>query len=118
LHVAPWTLLGSDQWGPLLSLQVGYSGCGPDHAFSLWMSGGFQETSPPRAVVTLVHETQEMCDAYFTQNVGFDLLPLYERYLQQYGPGRLVLVLNGPDGFTQELPVSVVDSIYPMKSMR
>ena len=118
LHRAPWTLLGSDQWGPLLALQVGYSGCGPDHPFSLWMSGGFQETSPPRAVVTLVHETQEMCDAYFTQDVGFDLLPLFERYLQQYGPGRLILVLNGPDGFTQELPVAVVDSVYPVKSRR
>jgi hypothetical protein len=118
LHRAPWTLLGADQSGPQLSLQVGYSGCGPDHAFSLWMSGGLQESSPPRAVVTLVHETQEMCDAYFTQNVTFDLLPLFERYLQQYGPGRLVLVLNGPDGFTRELPVAVVDSIYPVKSVR
>lgn len=118
LHRAPWTLLGSDQWGPLLSLHVGYAGCGPDHAFSLWMSGALQETSPPRAVVTLVHESEEMCDAFFTQNVAFDLLPLYERYLQQYGPGRLVLVLNGPDGFSQELPVAVVDSIYPMKAGR
>ena len=118
LHHAPWTLLGADAWGPLLSLQVGYSGCGPAHAFSLWMSGGFQETSPPRAVLTLVHENEEMCDAYFTQQAAFDLRPLFERYLAAYGPGRLVLALNGPDGFVQEVAVAVVDSIYPVKAAR
>lgn len=118
LHRAGWTLLDANLWGPLVSLQVGYSGCGPDHALSLWMSGDFQQTNPPRAVLTLVNESEEMCAAYFTQQAAFDLRPLFERYLAQFGPGRLVLALNGPDGFVRELPVAVVDSIYPVGAAR
>ena len=116
LHLAPWTLLEARAAGPLLELAVGFSGCGPDHAFSLWMSGGFMESMPPRASLTLVHETMEACDAAFTDTLRFDLMPLYLRYAEQYGPGPLVLVLHGPDGFTHELELATVppDSIYPL----
>ncbi|MBK8166870.1 MAG: hypothetical protein IPK64_13085 [bacterium] len=115
LHRAPWMLLRAGVRGPRLELQVGYSGCEPDHAFSLWMSGGFLESMPPRAHLTLVHETMEACDAAFTQEIGFDLMPLFGRYAEQYGQGPLVLVLHGPDGFTRELELATVppDSTWP-----
>lgn len=108
LHRAPWTFLGAQVYGPVLELQVGYSGCGPQHEFSLWMSGGFQESMPPRAQLTLVHETMEECAAYFTQTVRFDLRPLYDRYVESYGSGPLVLVLRGPDDFDHEIELATV----------
>lgn len=115
LHRAPWLLLRAGVRGPRLELQVGYSGCEPDHAFSLWMSGGFLESFPPRAHLTLVHETMEACDAAFTQEIGFDLMPLFGRYAEQYGQGPLVLVLHGPDGFAHEIELATVppDSAWP-----
>jgi hypothetical protein len=103
LHRAWWMFLGAEVEGPRLRMQVGFSGCQPEHEFSLWMSGGFLESMPPRAHLTLVHETQEACDAAFTASPEFDLRPLYAMYLDQYGPGPLVLVVHGPDGFTHEI---------------
>jgi hypothetical protein len=108
LHRARWQLLEWSVRGPLLNLRVGYSGCQPDHAFALWMSGGFMESMPPRAALTLVHESQELCDAYFTRELGFDLGPLYRRYVEAYGQGPLILVLHGPDGFAQEIELATV----------
>lgn len=115
LHRAPWLLLDYAVRGPRLNLHVGFSGCQPDHAFSLWMSGGFMESMPPRASLTLVHETEEECDAAFTSALGFDLMPLYARYIRSYGHGPLILVLHGPDGFTQEIELATVppDSAWP-----
>jgi hypothetical protein len=63
---------------------------------------------PPRAHLTLVHETQEACDAAFAASPEFDLRPLYAMYLDQYGPGPLVLVVHGPDGFTHEIALASV----------
>jgi hypothetical protein len=108
LHLAPWFLLEAGAQGSSLELLVGFSGCGPQHDFSLWMSGGFTETSPPRAHLTLVHETMEACAAAFTDTLRFDLAPLYARYARQYGSGPLVLVLHGPDDFTREVALATV----------
>ena len=107
LHVAPWQFLGAETSGSRLMLRVGFSGCQPDHRFSLWMSGGFQESAPPRANLTLVHGTQEECDAAFTDSLTFDLLPLAARYVEHYGPGPLVLVLHAADGSTHEIGMNV-----------
>jgi hypothetical protein len=116
LNVAPWTLLGVRPDGPNLFFSVGFSGCQPEHVFSLWMSGGFQESMPPRAHVTLVHETEEACDAAFSDSLRFDLLPLWDHYLDQYGPGPLIMVLHGTDGIVQEVPLFIAppDSVWPV----
>lgn len=108
LHLAWWMFVSSEVDGPTLRMQVGFSGCQPEHEFSLWMSGGFLESMPPRAHLTLVHETQEACDAAFTGSPEFNLRPLYARYLDEYGPGPLVLVVHGPDGFTHEIALASV----------
>jgi hypothetical protein len=115
LHREPWQFLGADVAAARLLLQVAFSGCQPEHRFSLWMSGGFAESSPPRANLTLVHETQEECDAAFTSEKAFDLTPLCARYVEQFGPGPLVLVLHDTDGSTREIPMIVArpDSVPP-----
>ncbi|MDO9694609.1 MAG: hypothetical protein Q7W56_07740 [Candidatus Latescibacteria bacterium] len=107
LHVAPWMYLDASVDGALMTFHVGYSGCSPEHPFSLWMSGGFMESQPPRAVVTLVNELDEECDAYFEQMPVFDLSPLFHRYMESYGPGELILDLRGPDGFSQLMKIGI-----------
>ncbi len=116
LQRAPWFLLDAQAAGADLRLNVGFSGCQPDHAFSLWMSGAFQESMPPRAQVSLVHESEEACDAAFDASLVFDLLPLWDRYLEAYGPGPLIMVLHGADGFVREIPLYVAppDSVWPV----
>ncbi len=115
LHVAPWTFLDAAVEGALMTFHVGYSGCEPEHPFSLWMSGEFQESSPPRAVITLVNELDENCDAYFEQMPVFDLGPLYRRYMESYGMGELILDVRGPDGFStlMKIGISMPDSTDP-----
>lgn len=115
LHREPWQFLGAEVSDAHLLVRVGFSGCQPEHRFRLWMSGGFAESSPPRANLTLVHETQEECAAAFTNALPFDLTPLCARYVEQFGPGPLVLVLHDPDGSTHEFPMAVArpDSVPP-----
>jgi hypothetical protein len=107
LHVAPWTFLDAAVGGARITFHVGYSGCQPEHAFSLWMTGAFMESMPPRAMITLVHETQEECDAAFEQRIAFDLGPLFRRYMVAYGPGELILNVRGPDGFSHEMRIGI-----------
>lgn len=93
LHYEPWNFQGAgieDHW--LLRLEVGFSGCQPEHPFSLWMTGGFMESYPVQVNLVPVHELAEDCDAYFTATKVFNLWPLRERFLEAYGPG--VLMLN------------------------
>jgi len=115
LHVAPWNFQDASVQGALMTFHVGYSGCSPEHPFSLWMSGEFMESQPPRAVVTLVNELDEECDAAFEQRPVFDLGPLYRRYVAAYGPGELILDLRGPDGFSQLMKIGIAmpDSTDP-----
>lgn len=108
LHFEPWNLLdvrlesvpapdGTVVEAPLLALDVGFSGCQPEHPFSLYMSGGFMESMPVQARLVAVHELAEECDAAFTATRLFDLRPLRDRFLDAYGPG--VLLLNVTDYF-------------------
>jgi hypothetical protein len=103
LHRAPWNLVSAEIARDHLKLRVGFSGCEPVHPFSLWMSGGFMESMPVRVKLVLVHELDEECDAAFEQDLVFSLAPLQERFLSLYGPGRLILSLQGLDGSLQEL---------------
>lgn len=110
LHFEPWNLLdahfvdiptpdGTVVNLPPLALEVGFSGCQPEHPFSLYMSGGFLESMPVQARLVAVHELAEECDAAFTATRVFDLRPLRDRFLDAYGPG--VLLLQVTDYFGQ-----------------
>jgi hypothetical protein len=110
LHYELWDLQGVEiQNDGFLELEVGFSGCQPDHPFSLWMTGEFMESYPVQANLVLRHGLAEDCDAYFTAEKLFNLLPLQERFLEAYGPG--VLLLNVMD-FHGEI-TQVEWEIYP-----
>jgi len=109
LHHADWTFIDGRIEEDRLYLHVGFSGCQPDHPFSLWMSGGFMESQPVRASIVLVHELEEDCDAYFETDLSFDLSALRLRFLLAYGPGELILVMPGFDGSGHE----IVWGIFP-----
>lgn len=99
LHIAPWRLLELDVLDELiLALHVGFSGCSPEHPFSLYAVGGFMESNPPQHDLVLVHELDEECDAAWEQRLGFDLTELKAEYMAMYGPGELICNLIGFDG--------------------
>jgi len=92
LHRVFYTLLGSSITGPAhITFDVGYSGCNPGHDFSLWMTGGFMESSPVQVDVVLVHETDEACEAAWREETGFDLGPLRRRFSSAYNDDELLL---------------------------
>jgi len=104
LHFGHWMLIEAELMERhLLRLHVGFSGCQPDHPFTLYASGGFMESQPPQINVVLVHEIEEDCDAYFEDELLFDLYPLWERYLEAYGPGVLMMNLITLDGAMHQL---------------
>jgi hypothetical protein len=64
--------------GDNLLLTVGFSGCGPDHPFTLYWAPG-PEASPllRSADLVLVHDDRgEMCDAAWQRSLAFDLRPM------------------------------------------
>jgi len=73
------------------------------------------ESMPPRAAITLVNELAEDCDAYFEQWTTFDLGPLFRRYMEAYGPGELILDMQGPDGSMHMMKIGIAlpDSTDP-----
>ena len=91
--------------GDLLFVHVGFSGCQPDHDFTLFMSGGFRESNPVQAQLVLGHnDFGEECDAAFERMLIFDLTPLRRAYEEGYGePGIVILNLTDPQGETHRL---------------
>ncbi len=99
LHFGHWTLIAAEVFGEhFLRMHVGFSGCQPDHPFTLYASGGYMESLPPQINVVLVHEIEEDCDAWFEAELVFDLGPLWEDFLSSYGPGLLLMNLVTFDG--------------------
>jgi hypothetical protein len=79
--------------GDVLVLQVGFSGCQPDHPFTLWAGRNFMESDPVQTWAVLEHDgLGEPCEAYWMRELEFDLSPLRRAYVEQYGqPGLIVL---------------------------
>lgn len=99
LHFELWDLQGAHIVdGHFLQMEVGFSGCQPDHPFSLYMTGGFMESNPVQVNLVPVHDLAEDCDAYFTDTKVFNLWPLREQFLDYYGPGVLLLNIVEFDG--------------------
>jgi hypothetical protein len=86
LYLAPWEFLGGHLEDSMIVLNVGYSGCQPDHPFALFMVGGFRESDPVQARLLLQHDDLgEMCDAHFLKRIVFDLTPIRRVFHQAYG---------------------------------
>jgi len=108
LHFGHWMLIGAEIEGQHhLRMHVGFSGCQPDHPFTLWASGGFMESEPPQINVVLVHDVEEECDAWFEDELVFDLMPLWHEYMRAYGPGVLMLNLIGFDGTMEQVEFGI-----------
>ena len=104
LHRVFWNLVGSEiNDSGILVCDVGYSGCQPDHRFSLWTDGAFMESLPVQVNIVLVHETYEDCDAAWRREYPFNLVPLRNRFLEAYGPG--VLIMNLIDFHGESHPI-------------
>lgn len=70
VRVLEATIVGSQ-----LKLLVGYSGCGvkPASNFELFWDGNVQESMPLQTRVYLHAKQQEFCQAYFTQELCYDV---------------------------------------------
>lgn len=112
LHVMPWSLIEYElEPRQILRVRIGRSGCEAGGPASLWMSGGFMESEPVQANVVFVNEYVSACEAWFEEDLRFDLLPLIGRYLNEYGPGTLQmnLVDYQGDAHVLQIPVYPVD---------
>ena len=86
--------------GDTLSVTVSYGGGCEDHTFTLVASEAFQESDPVQLAVTLAHEANDdACERWVTQGYSFDLLPIKERFQNQYqDSGTIVLQLEDAPG--------------------
>ena len=106
---APYDLVSISLAGTRLRLRVGFSGCGPDHDFALYMVGPFMESNPVQAKLVLAHDDfGELCDAYFTRDLDFDLITLVDRYRETYGdPVNVLLRFTAYNGQIHSLQLSL-----------
>ncbi|MCP4583971.1 MAG: hypothetical protein GY839_20360 [candidate division Zixibacteria bacterium] len=96
-HISPEVSIIDDS----LKLIIGYSGGCADHTFRLIALRSFMESYPVAASVFLSHNAHgDMCQAYFTENLSFDLRPLKELYRNYYGEAGDTLYLS-IDGLEQ-----------------
>ncbi len=122
LHGEPLHLIGFEQQGRLLRLHVGYSGCQPDHVFSLWLCGGIAETQPPQAEAVLLGEAAQACPAAWEDTPVFDLGPLFERLGVPIGDPNtgpilepaIVLNLHLSDGQITPIPIQWTEIMTPI----
>jgi hypothetical protein len=84
-----YTLLGSELEGETLRLHVGFGGCSDDHPFTLYAGRDFMESLPVQTWMLLAHDDRdEPCDAYFERTLSFDLSPIQQAHIEDYGvPG-------------------------------
>jgi hypothetical protein len=88
-----YQLLSAELLGETLHLRVGFSGCGPDHPFTLYAGRPLTEPYPARTWLLLSHDDRgELCAAYWERDLSFDLHAIELEHVRQYGaPGELRL---------------------------
>jgi hypothetical protein len=71
----------------VLTLNLSHSGGCKHHDYALYMSpSAFAESSPVQASLYLQHNgNDDMCEAYITTDVSFNIKPLIDLYRRQYG---------------------------------
>ncbi len=84
--------------GDILSVTVGYSGCDQQH-MQLMASSLFLESNPVQTEVALVPVVgDDSCDAYFTTQFQFDLLPLKATWQKAYQQSSGTIILRNGFG--------------------
>src|SRR5262245_13871186 len=96
----PYALLEATLTGDILTLRVGFSGCSPDHRFTLYAGRYFQESIPVQTPLVLSHDALgESCEAYFERTLRFDLDPIRLAHIRDYrGPGVVILRFHDAQG--------------------
>jgi hypothetical protein len=85
----------------ILTLSVSYSGGCEEHDFDLYWDGSFAETALPFANLLMFHENNnDMCEAYITEEIQFDISKLKEGYISNYGNdvGSFYVLIEGLQG--------------------
>jgi hypothetical protein len=86
-------LEGAELHGDRFRFVVGFSGCQPDHPFTLYVSRHFAESDPVQTWALLAHDDlDELCAAAFSRTLEFDLAPFREAIIDMYGEPVEVLV--------------------------
>lgn len=107
----PAVLDGWEVSGDLAQLRVAYSGGCAVHHFDLIAFGGWQESSPVQISAFLSHDGNgDVCEAWLTRDLLFDLRPLKRAYQETYGvsePGTttIVLALDHIPSFSSMSPI-------------
>lgn len=80
--------------GDTLELDVAYGGGCETHDFSLcWPDGAFMESSPVQASLEVLHDDHgDACDAWLSETVSLDLVPLKAAYRAAYGGSGTILI--------------------------
>ncbi|XCF07237.1 hypothetical protein ABI125_05115 [Tamlana crocina] len=91
LETDRFTIISAEITGDCLNLEIGASGCdGSTWRFSLVDSGAVAESFPEQRYLKLQLLNEELCDAYFTKTISFDLTPL-----RVSGSNEIILHIEG-----------------------
>jgi hypothetical protein len=83
----------------LLTLTVGYSGGCKEHEFQLFVWKGIAKSNPPRAELLLSHNGNgDLCEAYITQELKFDLTAFKLHMKKQFNYSGAVILRIYPPG--------------------
>ena len=91
----PYVIHTATITGNILVLEVQYSGGCAEHAFKLIAPDAFMESSPVQINLLLVHDSHgDNCEAWLTETLLFDLLPLKNVYEQYYPSSPEIIILQ------------------------
>lgn len=82
--------------GDTLFVTVGYGGGCETHEWSLcWPDQSFMESEPVQVSLEIFHGgPADMCEAYLTEELEFDLGPLKQAWKDSYGDGPGVILVG------------------------
>ncbi|MFA7420874.1 MAG: hypothetical protein WCZ90_14420 [Melioribacteraceae bacterium] len=84
----------------MLALSVSYGGGCREHIIDLYSYTGIMKSNPPQMSLVLSHNANnDMCEAYITKTIRFDLSKIKEYLGGQVGTtGTVILNITGTDG--------------------
>jgi len=94
----PFVMRQGDLEGDWLYLDVEYSGGCAEHVFNSCFDGGFLESNPVQAVITLSHNANnDVCEAIESETVAIDLSFIRSEYQRLYGVenGEVIIRVDG-----------------------
>lgn len=91
----PLTIESATIRGDELQATVSYGGGCARHRVVLLISQIFMESHPVQVHTKLAHDAGgDMCKAYLTRTITFDLTPLKRRYHASYGAGSGAIIIH------------------------